>query len=151
MGRSWRRHAVPPSGWKRTALEAASRQLVQNAASPPALVRPDSSPGADAVILEASVLARLLGVRLLTLEGTIVLSPAQIQPFETPPEQHDTRPDRTTPSQGGSQAGWGTRTRSLGLGLAEAGQLIADSAATLRAVREPDSTRQRLRDREATH
>lgn len=32
------------------------------------------------MIVETAVLARLLGVKLLTLEGTVVLTPAQILP-----------------------------------------------------------------------
>ena len=79
MGKSWQRRGVPRSGWKRTAREATSQQLVQTTTSPPALVSPDSSSDTDAVIIEASVLARLLGVRLLTLEATVVLSPAQVR------------------------------------------------------------------------
>ena len=140
MGRSWRRRAVPRSGWRRTTREAASRKLVQDSASLPALVRPDSSAHADSVIIEASVLARLLGVRLLTLEGTVVLSPAQVQPFETPPASHGIHSYRSTPSPDESQVGSAASGQSLGLGLVEAGQLIAVSAETLSAVRARGST-----------
>jgi len=38
------------------------------------------------VLIEASVLARLLGIKLLTLEGTVVASPAQVRDIiEAPP------------------------------------------------------------------
>jgi hypothetical protein len=42
-----------------------------------ARVIPDSDLG-KGVLVETSILARLLGMKLLTLEGTVVLSPARI-------------------------------------------------------------------------
>ena len=43
-------------------------------------VVPDSSKRlSDGVLIETSVLARLLGVKLLTLEGTVVVTPAQLR------------------------------------------------------------------------
>jgi len=42
-------------------------------------VVPDSSKRlSDGLLIETTVLARLLGVRLLTLEGTVVVTPAQL-------------------------------------------------------------------------
>jgi hypothetical protein len=43
------------------------------------VIPPSSRQLSDGLLIETSVLARLLGIKLLTLEGTVVLSPAQLQ------------------------------------------------------------------------
>jgi hypothetical protein len=133
MARLWRRHGVPRSGWRRTAQEAASRRLLNSAAGPTADLAPDPSEPGDAVIIETAVLARLLGVKLLTLEGTVVLSPASAHMSASRQPALDGRTAgrgavplaRTPEARAASAAG------SLGGGLADARRLLADSAATL--------------------
>jgi hypothetical protein len=47
-------------------------------------VIPDSSKQlSDGVVIQASVLARLLGVKLLTVDATVLVSPAQLDQPET--------------------------------------------------------------------
>jgi hypothetical protein len=47
------------------------------------MVIPDSSKTlSDGLVIETAVVARLLGVKLLTLEGTVLASPAQLKAFE---------------------------------------------------------------------
>lgn len=47
------------------------------------MVIPDSSKRlSDGLVIETAVVARLLGVKLLTLEGTVLASPAQLKEFE---------------------------------------------------------------------
>jgi hypothetical protein len=46
------------------------------------MVIPDSSKRlSDGLVIETAVVARLLGVKLLTLEGTVLASPAQLKEF----------------------------------------------------------------------
>lgn len=139
MGRSSRRHAVHPSGWSRTAREAASPALVQRTTAP-ALVTPDASGSqTDALVIEANVLARLLGVKLLTLQGTVLVSPAQVRALAAESTRqgrahHELAelPESRAPS---NSAG----TQLLGPGLAEAGRIIAANDSTISAIAAPDS------------
>jgi hypothetical protein len=48
------------------------------------MVIPDGSKRlSDGLVIETAVVARLLGVKLLTLEGTVLASPAQLKELET--------------------------------------------------------------------
>lgn len=79
MSRSSRRLRKRHSGWRRTAAEAASRRIEGPTPAPPrTVVASGSSRLSDGLVIETSVLARLLGVKLLTLEGTVLVSPAQL-------------------------------------------------------------------------
>lgn len=82
------------------------------------------------------MLARLLGVKLLTLEGTVVLSPAQVQAYESARAPATSVAARATAPRAANQPAH-AKQPLVGRGLAEAGQLIADSAATLKSVRPP--------------
>lgn len=80
MSRSLKRLRTRRSGWRRTATEAASRRIVgPEPTLPRAVIADSNSRLSDGVIIETSVLARLLGVKLLTLEGTVLVSPAQVR------------------------------------------------------------------------
>ena len=100
----------------------------------------------DGVVVETSVLARLLGIKLLTVEGIIVLSPAQVRAA---------RPVGWTPDgpqlPAGFNGGSGGRRqretmrspratpeaeRAVGASLATAEQLLAECADTLRLLDE---------------
>jgi hypothetical protein len=72
----------------------------------------------DAILIEASVLARLLGLRLLTLDATVTLVPAEVA--ATPPSERD-RPGAITPRRGPPAA----RVRVAG-GLAHAVRTIGE-------------------------
>jgi hypothetical protein len=75
----------------------------------------------DGVLVEASILARLLGIRLLTLDATLVLVPAVVSaPPRTPPRR--TRAPRARPA-------------AVGRGLAEAVRSINEGAELLDEAR----------------
>lgn len=75
----------------------------------------------DGVLVEASVLARVLGVRLLTLEATVVLAPAEIAAHPA------ARPSgRRQPPSG------------VGRGLAEAARTIEQGSEVLAEARRND-------------
>jgi hypothetical protein len=109
---------------------------------PPALVEPDPAQSlSDGLIIESSLLARLLGVKLLTLEGTIVLSPAHVR-LGAPPlragsqSAHDGLPPR--PAEIG-RAPVAASSSRIGSGLADAVRLLDESAAELDATTKPRS------------
>ena len=76
-----RRHA-----WKTTAGRAAQQTLATTTADPPVAVPDGNKDLSGGVLIETSVLARLLGVKLLTLEGTVIVSPADIRPLDIHPQ-----------------------------------------------------------------
>lgn len=134
MARLLRRRSTPRRGWRSTAREAASRSLERGATTPLARVVPDArqDPAFDGVIIEASVLARLLGMKLLTLEGTIVLRPALVQQLadHSSPEDPVAPIERSAADPADPHQG----IPSPGPRLAQARQLITASAEELRAV-----------------
>jgi hypothetical protein len=71
----------------------------------------------DGLIIEASVVARLLGLRLLALDASVVVSPAEMR--GRPPASAAPR----------------TRPGAIGAGLATAERRIAEGAASLAAAR----------------
>jgi hypothetical protein len=84
------------------------------------------------VIVEASLLARLLGMKLLTLEGTVVLSSAEVEAFR--PHSAATGV-RGMPTKSGGNVVDRDGSTTVGPALVEAGRLIADSAAVLESSR----------------
>lgn len=104
---------------------------------------PDSSKRlSDGLLIETSVLARLFGFKLLTLEGTVVVTPAQLR------ELSHGRPvgiDPTSVARADGAAGSLSGTRSLtttavesgervGIRLAEAVRLLDESAGDLEGL-----------------
>ena len=77
MRRSLLRRAKRQSGWRRTATAAADRLVVPDPVRPTAQLAPAET-GFDGLAVETHVLARLLGIKLLTLEGVVLISPAQV-------------------------------------------------------------------------
>ena len=78
----------------------------------------------DGVVVEASVLGRVFGVRLLRLEATVVLSPAELVETAARPRAAPV-PVRAT----------SVVRRGIGTGLADAARYIDEGAATLAAAR----------------
>lgn len=76
----------------------------------------------EGVALKASVVARLLGIRLLTLDATVLVAPAEIASPPTAP----------VPFATGRPAG---RSPLVGGGLTDAARLIEEGAASLAAAR----------------
>ena len=86
----------------------------------------------DGLIIDASVVARLLRIRLLTLDASVIVSPAEMQA----PHAGD------VPGRGISIQPAGSRGRPgrIGAGLAGAEQAIEEGAATLAASLRARST-----------
>ena len=100
-------------------------------------VVPDSSKRlSDGVLIETSVLARLLGVRLLTLEGTVVVTPAQLRDLSQvqsvatePTASRRTYDALATPRRTQTHASTAARSNEkVGLRLEEAMLLLNESA-----------------------
>ena len=108
--------------------------------------RPDSRRRpSDGVVAEASIVARLLRLRLLTLNATVVVSPALV----TEPSQR-TEPSRQTPPAS-SPARDGraplhaapTSAAPIGRRLAQAARSVDENAAMLATRREAAAPRRR--------
>lgn len=130
MSRSgfWRR--ARRSEWSRTARTDHWRR-VSTAGGAPAVLRPDTeSDLADGVQIQTQLLGRVLGVRLLRVDGIVMVTPARLV------SDSGQRPPRT-----------GQRTRAdaadpphadpphAGSGLAQAASLLSQSSAILRRQR----------------
>ena len=113
---SWRGR---PSG-SRTSARATPR--VVGTATPVALEVPDRSSRSAGTLIEASIRARLLGLRLLTLDATVVLVPAAV-----------TAAAVTAPPAAVRDAA--PRTVAVGRGLADAVRRIDEGAALLAEAR----------------
>jgi hypothetical protein len=83
----------------------------------------------DGVLVEASVLARVLGVRLLTVRATVVLAPADVTAASS------TDRDPAAPAAARSSDVAPARRRARGHGLAEAVRRIDEGAELLAAAR----------------
>ena len=86
----------------------------------------------DGLVIDASVVARLLRIRLLTLEASVIVSPAEIKA----PHAGDV-PGRGISIQPARPRG---RPGRIGAGLAGAEQAIEEGAATLAASLRARST-----------
>jgi hypothetical protein len=109
---------------------------VRRAGSPVALTAtPDRRRPSDGLVIEASILARLLRLRLLTLDATVVVVSAAVPALSSTPSDVRgralARPVRSAGAlpSGRSQPSGGRR------GLAEAVRTIEEGAAILAAVR----------------
>ena len=80
----------------------------------------------DGVLIQASVLARVLGVRLLRLETTVILAPAKVQVPAAPAAPVNTRPTNPTPTPVAR-----TRSEPAGRDLADAVRSINEGAKLL--------------------
>jgi hypothetical protein len=69
---------------------------------------------ADELLVEARIVARLLGIRLLTIDASVIVVPAQLN---------------------GRTGGEMLAPRAIGTGLAAAERLLGDAAASLAASR----------------
>ncbi|MDW5594134.1 hypothetical protein VSS74_07300 [Conexibacter stalactiti] len=90
----------------------------------------------EGVALKASVIARLLGIRLLTLDATVLVAPAEIAAATTvpPPSRSSPLPALPSPSPSPSPR-TAARSRPVGDGLREAERCIEEGAASLAAAR----------------
>ena len=80
-------------------------------------------------VVEASVRARLLGIRLLTLEANVVIAPAEV----TVPWAGSNDPSHRSPERSSSVPP--ARSGAIGGGLAEAVRSIDEGAALLAEAR----------------
>jgi hypothetical protein len=82
----------------------------------------------DGLLIEASIVARLLGIRLLTLDATIALAPADVTARPSSPRASPVAPPRPAgvpPTQSGA----------MGRGLADAVRSINEGAELLAEAR----------------
>lgn len=85
----------------------------------------------DGLVVEALIVARLLGIRLLKLDATVVIAPAEVtMPSSTPHEVPSRLPARSLDAAP-------NRSGEIGGGLAEAVRRIDEGAAILAEARHP--------------
>src|SRR4051794_26245119 len=78
MSRSRFWHRRPPSEWSRTARTGHWRRGSTTGGTAPPL-RPDAgSDLSDGIVVQTQLLGRVLGVRLLRIDGTVLVSPARV-------------------------------------------------------------------------
>ena len=112
MSRSRFWHKRPPSEWSRTARTGHWRRASTSGGTA-APLRPDAASDlSDGVVVQTQLLGRVLGVRLLRIDGTVLVSPARVV------SQVDAR-------RGGVD-------RSSGVELAEAARLLRENDEVLR-------------------
>ena len=87
------------------------------------------------------MVARLLGVRLLTLEGTVVLSPAELRDFETGPQRpigarssDAHRRENLEPAASPAADARPADEHAIGTRLATAEQMLANCSETFREL-----------------
>jgi hypothetical protein len=119
--------------------------------APPLLTRPSVIPDSskqlsDGVVVQASVLARLLGVKLLTVDATVLVSPAQLTGDEIQQDAGPVTAPRPQPEVhglvlGAGSAGTPSPARSpnglVGSRLGLAARLLEDSTGDLRKLDGP--------------
>jgi hypothetical protein len=135
MRSSLLRRAKRQSGWRRTATVAADRFVVPDPVRPTAQLVPAET-GSAGFAVETHVLARLLGIKLLTLEGIVLVSPAQVSRGDVndpaaqqpPPRPTNGVPQRTSRSHV-------ERTElSAGASLGDAARLLDECTEELRTL-----------------
>lgn len=91
----------------------------------------------DGFLVEASILARVLGIRLLTLDATVVLVPADVTaPSSEPPDLPESRTARSLDSAPARPSGLAVgQAGAVGSGLADAVRSINEGAALLAEAR----------------
>jgi hypothetical protein len=82
----------------------------------------------EGVLVEASILARLLGIRLLKLDATVLVSPAEVTASSRPRPEVRTSPRRSEVSSAPTGA-------AAGRGLADAVRSINEGAEILAEAR----------------
>jgi hypothetical protein len=88
----------------------------------------------DGVLVDASILARVFGIRLLTLDARVMLVPADVTtPSPTPPDSRRPRASARTSAAASGASG------AIGHGLADAVRCINEGAAILADVRRDGS------------
>ena len=125
MHRSWLRRRRHRSGWRRTATVAADPLVVPDPVRPTAQLVPTET-SSDGLAVETHVLARLLGVKLLTLEGVVLISPAQVSRDGVPENGVSHTPSPPRLSEG--------TARAAGPGLGEVSKLLDECTRELRAL-----------------
>jgi hypothetical protein len=96
------------------------------AAIPPKALAPSlDSRLSDGVLVETSILARVLGLKLLTLEGTVLLSPARLGEVNRGAAAPHRQPPRRIAGAAESD-GVGSRLATAEQLLAECGEQLRD-------------------------
>jgi hypothetical protein len=130
MRKSWLRRIRRRSGWKPTAAAVAADRLVVPETTVEATRLAPTDSASDGLAIETYVLARLLGIRLLTLEGVVLVSPARVtspSPAERGLDQAPTTPASPVLPMAGID-------RPPGSSLAQASQLLRECDEELRVL-----------------
>ena len=135
MRKSLLRRARRQSGWRRTATVAADRLVVREPVQTTAHLAPAET-ASDGLAVETHILARLLGVKLLTLEGVVLVSPAAVTPEDSARASGSTtRTVSNVPAQQiSSRRHADANGLTPGSGLAGAARLLDECAEELRAL-----------------
>ena len=136
MRRSLLRRARRQSGWRRTATVAADRLVVPEPVQTTAHLAPAET-ASDGLAVETHILARLLGVKLLTLEGVVLVSPAAVsREGSATASTPTTRTVSKAPAREISSRRHNADTNGLtpGSGLAGAARLLDECTEELRAL-----------------
>ena len=113
MSRSGRWRRRRPSEWSRTARTGHWRvESITGGAAP--LSADGTSELTDGIVVRTQLLGRLLGLRLLRIDGTVLVSPA-----------HPVNPSRPAPARPAEPA------RAAGSDLAEAARLLRENQTVL--------------------
>jgi hypothetical protein len=163
MSRLSRRREARRSGWKTMGTAADAQRIFEPVPLSRQMVVPDSSKRlSDGLVIETSIVARLLGVKLLTLNGTVFASPGHLRHPGIPshdPSSHGTSAnpgplgDRqqsthqhnvlVPPPRLGGRTSSATRFDGThGSGLESAARLIRESDLELRALPGADAYRE---------
>jgi hypothetical protein len=123
--------AMHRSSRRRSARRSDSRSTAHATARTPStnlIAVPDGArPLSEGLVVEASVVARLLRIRLLAIDATLIVAPAHVQGrTRTAAQRFDATLAPAMPP---------TRGRAIGAGLAAAEQILNEGAASLATSR----------------
>jgi len=126
MQRSWRWPKGRQGASRSTAL--ATERTPETSPSTSLIAVPDGGRQlSDGLLVEASVVARLLRIRLLAIDARLIVAPAQVEGRRRAAARiADGMLAPATPP---------TRTRAIGAGLGTAERLLSEGAASLAASR----------------
>jgi hypothetical protein len=128
MGRLLPRRLRRRSGWSRTTATASDRLLVPKSTNGATRLAPIDT-ASHGFAIETHVLARLLGVKLLTLEGVVLVSPAEVAIPMSSDEREPAWAPPATPIE--------PRGSSSETSLERASRLLRECADDLRALESP--------------
>lgn len=140
IGRLLRRITGRSNGSSRRTTTAASPVIrAPSTATHPSVIPDGSKRLNEGVVIQTSLLARVLGVKLLTLDGTVLVSPARLQEPDNDPEETPKEVSRPSAERGNAVPG---PNGVVGTRLLSTARLLEANASDLRDLRSTsESTR----------